>query len=956
MKRLFRLKRKTGAVLFAVVCVMALLIAMASTAYYTARSAYKSVVSNYNFSQLYLSAISISDMMIDIVNNEPISQAVTDSSNDFSPLKDAIKSMDTQGAVIHAYSQNIAASDVTDNAAILNSLQSTDSAISSVVDGIVVEIELKKVTEDASQRRTYVDGSTLQSLVATEGILEGPGGSLSLTFNSSAHYDIYTYDYTFVLTTNTYYRNSTISVEDIVTTRRVKYFESTSTPTPVPPNFSSFLTATGQGLEADKLPNPAYPDNRVVKLSSQQITDDAFFQNARTYFRMTNGSNKFYGGIRSTGSLYLDKMESDIGEKVEGDYSTYNDWIIGEDLVLNHNTGTLNLKNNDLFVGRDLVITANTDVTAGDIYIEGDLYLIGQAKLHANVHVKGNIYYDMGDTRSDGSTSAIKWAEIDGENGNLSGTPENIFNPRKVPSNETGEDYTLSASSSSSVVLSEALLKQYKYQLDSEGNYVLDANGNKVVKSSWSANNVPNLSINGTSVYFRDDSTQLIGGNLTNDQGAPISVDVSTYNPESTKVDIANRAPSEDNSKYAYGHDELYIEKKDEKGNQIGVFPTDGTTESKEQALGSSHQKYDIYTSSQETYNNTVDIKFSELKQPSTTIDGVEVIDTSAPYEATFTAANGKEITVKTESNNIDGEDCKITVTIPYTEDGYSFSIADFGVSSEEDGFTMSGNENIKYVFEGVPDGETMPVVLRDNATVKRGEENIPSFKWQNDPSSNGNSAQILTSGTGGNISFEMANYTTDANGNKTYKPYVVGEYDKFNTVVYEAGAKEFVGSTEQFEKVGIEADLTDGIVNTLVDPVTKLPLSDDLGNKFALISNANGKLAVDSGRKNNAFLGYVYAPNGTYDNDTNGGSGTKPVLGGMIVSEYSSQLSDIYYADPTPKLMAELFKGFANLTRFNTTESPDDSDDTDDTDPTPSTPHAIGYNNFNYVGSNYVG
>ena len=62
LKLFYRLKRKHGAVLFFVVAVMSLLIAMATTAYYTARSSYRTVVSNYDYSQLYLSAISVSDI------------------------------------------------------------------------------------------------------------------------------------------------------------------------------------------------------------------------------------------------------------------------------------------------------------------------------------------------------------------------------------------------------------------------------------------------------------------------------------------------------------------------------------------------------------------------------------------------------------------------------------------------------------------------------------------------------------------------------------------------------------------------------------------------------------------------------------------------------------------------------------------------------------------------------
>ena len=72
IKRIGKLKQKKGAVLFVVIAIMTLLIAMASTAYYTARGAHNTVVSNYNYSQLYMSAISvgrenISEVIIEII-------------------------------------------------------------------------------------------------------------------------------------------------------------------------------------------------------------------------------------------------------------------------------------------------------------------------------------------------------------------------------------------------------------------------------------------------------------------------------------------------------------------------------------------------------------------------------------------------------------------------------------------------------------------------------------------------------------------------------------------------------------------------------------------------------------------------------------------------------------------------------------------------------------------------
>ncbi len=69
---MYRLKRKHGAVLFAVIAVMALLIAMSTAAYYTARGSYNTVTSTYNYSQLYLSAIASADMVSAAIMNQPV--------------------------------------------------------------------------------------------------------------------------------------------------------------------------------------------------------------------------------------------------------------------------------------------------------------------------------------------------------------------------------------------------------------------------------------------------------------------------------------------------------------------------------------------------------------------------------------------------------------------------------------------------------------------------------------------------------------------------------------------------------------------------------------------------------------------------------------------------------------------------------------------------------------------
>lgn len=85
-----RLKKKHGAVLFAVIAVMALLIAMSTAAYYTARGSYNTVASSYNYSQLYLSAISSADMISAAIMNEPV-PAAAGAKNNFVTVQNEIR-------------------------------------------------------------------------------------------------------------------------------------------------------------------------------------------------------------------------------------------------------------------------------------------------------------------------------------------------------------------------------------------------------------------------------------------------------------------------------------------------------------------------------------------------------------------------------------------------------------------------------------------------------------------------------------------------------------------------------------------------------------------------------------------------------------------------------------------------------------------------------------------------
>ncbi|MDE7234309.1 MAG: hypothetical protein K2N29_04535 [Ruminiclostridium sp.] len=150
----YRLKKKHGAVLFAVIAVMALLIAMSTAAYYTARGSYNSVASSYNYSQLYLSAISSADMVTAAIMNEAIpsaqGHAVPGSSgkttNNFSLIQNKIQTgLNAVGDATYLKSENLDSVTLdgsTSPQTVINALRTVDPVEPGVLDGLTVEIKV----------------------------------------------------------------------------------------------------------------------------------------------------------------------------------------------------------------------------------------------------------------------------------------------------------------------------------------------------------------------------------------------------------------------------------------------------------------------------------------------------------------------------------------------------------------------------------------------------------------------------------------------------------------------------------------------------------------------------------------------------------------------------------------------------------------------------------------------
>ena len=900
-KPISRVRRKKGAVLFAVIAIMALLIAMASTAYFTARSSYNSVISNYSYSQLYLSAISVSDMVVEAVINDSTAAATDTTGSDpsknyYDSLRDSVLAMNTVGETMSAYTGNIANPAASQEDIIEELRNGNNPSVPGVVDGVVVNIEL---TSDGA-------GSP------TRGPIEANDG-----LNSKWYW----FEYAYKFTTTAYYRDNTITVEDIIVTEKARlYTPSNSNPGPGGPgipgftdtittpgggngSFSTFFTATGQKLEGGTITRSP----RTVLLRTHEISDDAFFQNENTFF-LSENNNVFKGGITSTGSIFLQKMTTQIS-------GPNNDWWIGKDLVITDAMGAnLNLtKENNLYVGRDLVLGSNSQarLTAKDIYIEGDLYIMGDAPyIDANLHVNGNIYYEMPKTTTDANNNVITTARGTADANGV---------------NFGGSDWQ---------------------------NY----------QNGWKVESGNTLSINGE-VYLPSGKTndaKINGLNFKNGEEVTGS-GISKWDPEAVKVTYSNRIPN-------YESDEF---------EDVESDPTDVSTAIQSQV--GTNTKYYNYTSSSETYKNEVVVDFDVLAAYPIKVKDAQGKETVTHYEYT-----DPDTGLHVISSGTDLKTSTITVDLPSYDkykQGYVLDIKQEGILNQ-----LGGNTNLVYNIQtsNDPTAEAMPMVLKDNMKVDAdgdGVKNDPGFSWgdgvliDGGKAANGEGAvtKVQTIGDG-NVVFEMANI----NDKGEYTKYDPNNHDKFTTVTYVTGEKEIVGTQEQVEYIestnpSFDSNNMYNDLKGMLQTGTSIP-KDEYQNRIMLVSNANDKVAYDAVRKANLFCGYIYAPNAQLKayqpktdkvDEINPGKIT-PVFGGMIVSTYTSRLSDMVYAEPKPSIISsmlgslDLWAPGGNSGGTTTTITVPDIPGTPPTPPPPPGPGNWGdpenTDIWNYKGSNFVG
>lgn len=876
IKRIGKLKQQKGAVLFAVIAVMTLLIAMASTAYYTARGAHNTVVSNYNYSQLYMSAISVADMISESVINDTAINAET--TNNFKPLKEALANLNTPGSSVMAYSPNI--TDATkSNGEIINQLANSGvSVIDGTLDGITIKIELPT---NGVTYRNYADGTDTAT-------------GKPVRF----HY----YDYTYVFTTTAFYNGNCISVEDYLTTVKVKKSTGEAgTPgapdipgTPGNPgnnnvSFSTFFTATGQ----DFGPDGGYvkTQDRAVTIITDEITDDAFFENSRTFFN-TGRDNKFKGGITASGSVYLSKFSCDgINQSEENE----NDWFIGDDLVLASNDAkdlVLGEKNN-LYVGRDLVLASNAEINAGDIFVEGDVYIIGQVKITGSLHVNGSIKYEL-DSKSDVVTAMNK------QGLSINTKDDNVIN--------NGWSVSKTLDVNGSIVLPS------KYPDDATAKITVSGQDNKVTAGAAS----------------RDDNN--IG---------------KGYNSAVKEVTVSNRYTNTESDTFDLVKNTMYVKEALElKTNTNNVYAS--------------------YTSKQSAYNNKVDIDFSQLEPVEFAADK----KTPVRYEYTFEVADGDD--VKDVVLEYDKTKGTATVKIPYVKDGILLDID--STTLFNNGFFTENDVTLEYeIGEGSPAGETMSVVLADNAEDSDGN---PAFSWRGTGTGTGNNSAgkwtaVSVMGDG-NVTFEMANYSLDKPD--TYIPYDPNKNKEMGTVKYVVDQHEIVGTEAQVDHFRYdESEIKDkgpfketkSIVSEMFKDGKSEP-KDEFQNRVMLVSNAVGERAIVGDAQNNTFCGYMYAPNGEYYVGDGSNSNMTPVFGGMIVSTYTASKATYTYAEPKPSLISQMLGSLVGSQAGSSggTEGTPDIPGTPDTPPTPPDDSYVtwagsegmyGYD-WQYQGTNYLG
>lgn len=520
LKLLYRLRRRNGIVLFAVIAIMTLLIAMASTAYLTARSSYKTVVSNYDYSQLYLSTSSISDMMLEALTQDT-SHPLNGSTyiNYYQNLKKKVQDMRDSGSAgsskITLYSDNLSGINSKDSKNISDLMEAAgDNPIEpGVLDGLKVQITFDKGPVASGNTRTYY----------------------------------------FTITTTGFYRGNSVEVSDIVY-NKVSVSSAGSTP-----SFDTFFTSTSQAIDTST-GDPMHEGNRVVKIDTDSISDNAYFQTDLTSFIPVGGSgrnNYFEGGLRTSGTLFIGYHVRTNGVPAPNGDERH-DWIIGGDMILSplNDNPLIDLNGNNVYVAGDLIINydGNDKFKAQDIYVCGNVYVINGG-VTGNVHCAGTVY--QGDSKTLSTEYPDAYDKLTNLESKLGVTfpqkyvwPEGMVN---IDGWKTSNNNSISASNfdPENVTVKYSTKKEdgdtYSYtSKDMTISALLDKTGNlsNLEYGSYSANTNTNevtIDVGNTAGYTvskEDDEGNPLQYMLDCGSGVKVYIDGSVSSPTKTYIDI----------------------------------------------------------------------------------------------------------------------------------------------------------------------------------------------------------------------------------------------------------------------------------------------------------------------------------------------------------------------------------------------------------------------------------
>lgn len=903
---MYRLKKKHGAVLFAVIAVMALLIAMSTAAYYTARGSYNSVASSYNYSQLYLSAISSADMITAAIMNEAIPTArvpLSDGTvtNTFGTIQDKIKNdLNAIGDVTYLKTDNLSSvtlSASTSPQTVIDALKTVDPVEAGVLDGLTVEIKVANVA-------AFVPNPAL-------------GGIDTSNPHEKVEYQDGASPFTYLITTTAYYHDNTITVEDVLTvdkrgTRTVRTPWNPPTPggggsSSLPSDFNPNI-ATGQGQSADGDWSDA---GRTVIIDVKEINGDMAFRNNVTQIGgKVNLGNTLNGGLVSEGSLYLRYG----GPQVTG---PNNNWYVGKDLVLADAQSNFDLGQNDLYVGGDFIIGTNGgSIKARDIYVNGDLYVLDQKTIDVdNLHVNGNIYYATYD--ADGTLRTAAYNRTNVSEGYGSTDDANIRDRLK-------------------------------------GDFNLELGGHVITEGkTGNGANINKVTVN-VGKYQGIQSGSRFTGN-----GAELPQYSST---DTTKNNYTVLTPAADGSSYdKVPTSGSALDAIEANTNQSSWNKDAGTKE-----YGSSSDKksvYPNYTASQTAYNNEAKIDFGALDE----VKNAEGATTG--YRGEFPIGSTGEYIVVTIDSADKWNTDNIQIDIPYVEDGFILKyeststewVYDPEAPTEwggkgawvESHSTVEGlgnvlsNQNVlHYNIETDPSGKSMPIVLAAN-------KDDGNFSWAGDSGAKG--ADVSVKGDG-KVTFEMGNYNTETG---KYEPFKVEDANKYAIPTYIQGktgsSSTVVGSETQVAEIG-GASGFDHLSAAQAQSMTQT-------SNVMLVSNKSNGDAIKANGKNGVFCGYIYAPNGTLnaDNDTNGAVIN---LGSIVISAYDATHAEYQVSLPTPNDMNDFIGALNGDTGVNWGQingSPGSPGSPGNpggpAGPANASPIAYsGFENWASVGSNYVG